>query len=212
MPRKRPRDRRRTDHLKAHGRRSGPVRRIRVEIHLPKANLPRDRDKIDRLRDTAAELLGSFGFVPDPRRSISEVFASWHWREWFRAKSPAATREGKKIYDEVKETARREYIDKAGAEAFGTRAKAASELLKSLEGIDQAIVRLGDTIIAKAKIDGANRLVIETLSPQMSRKLERSPMIGRDPVAFIRFLEGGHGRTRRGLPGPDAGPPEVRDV
>ena len=114
-----------------------------------------------------------------------------NWKGWFRRSKPILQEEGADLYSELKEALRRQQIDAAGADAFDKRARAASDLLKALEGTPNAIVRLGDVVIAKATINGESRLVIETLSPRIARELEQNPHVSSDPVAFFKLLDGG---------------------
>jgi hypothetical protein len=51
-----------------------------------------------------------------------------------------------------------------------------------------AIVRLGDVVVAKAVAEGSQELVIETVSPEIARALEKRPELLTDPEAFIAFV------------------------
>lgn len=170
-------------------------KRMLVEIHLPTANPAAEHARIERLQRAAEELLDSFGYTPDPE-AVELALASWHWRQWFRRARPTLEREGREVYDGIKEALRRQQIDTVGADAFNKRATAAADLLRSLEVYPSAVVRLGDVIIVKAMIDGQSRIAIQTLSPETARELERNPLIGRDPVAFFALLEARNRNTK----------------
>lgn len=118
------------------------------------------------------------------------------WKEWFISSKPTLQKEGAEVYSELKEALRRQQIDGAGADAFDKRARAASDLLKALENTPNAIVRLGDVVLAKATVNGQARLVIETLSPRLARELEQNPLVSSDPVAFFALIDSGTDRKR----------------
>lgn len=112
-----------------------------------------------------------------------------NWREWFRRNSPAIKQEGAEVYSEIKEALVRQQIDGAGAANFDKRAQGAAILLQSLANVPKAMVRLGDVVIAKATIDGEPRVMIETLSPSLTRELDRRPALLADPIAFFEFFD-----------------------
>jgi hypothetical protein len=111
------------------------------------------------------------------------------WKHWFRKNSPAIKDESAEIYSDVKEALRRQQIDGAGANNFDLRARGAAVVLQAIASTPNAMVRLGDVIIAKAKINGQDRLMIETLSPRLARELDQRPSIAADAVAFFAFID-----------------------
>ena len=111
------------------------------------------------------------------------------WKEWFRTSKPVLRKEGFEVYGEIKEALRRQQIDGAGADAFDKRARAASDLLKALGETPNAMIRLGDVVIAKATINGQARVLIETVSPQLARELEQNPRLMSNPMAFFALID-----------------------
>lgn len=172
-------------------------------VYLPDAHPPTEFDELERIQDALGFFLESFGFAPEPERDPTVVFSSWSWRQLFRSLSPIAKEEGHEIFVGIKEALRRASIDKLGAEAFDLRAKSASDLIQALEPYENAIVRLGDVILAKAIIDGQQRIVIETVSAHLSRQLESNPILLKDPVAFIEQCSTGgsiSGARKKSIP------------
>jgi cytoskeletal protein CcmA (bactofilin family) len=164
--------------------------RMEVEVYIPAADPTTQSRQLERLQHAVTDLLGTFGYEPEPE-SVSLTHASWHWKEWFRRTKPQVQQEVSEVYDEVKEALRRQHIDAVGAAAFEKRAKAAADLLKSFEPYDAAIARLGDVVIVKAVVKGQRRVAIETVSPPLARELERNPGLMRDPAAFLALLDSG---------------------
>lgn len=163
--------------------------KMTVEIHICDADPKRDAQKLERLQSAVGDFLSEFGFSPDPENQPKEVHASWHWYEWFRSKLPFVRRESEQTYEEMKEALRRRYIDQTGADAFNHRATAAAELLKSIEPFADVVIRLGDVVIAKSTVDGVAKLGIETLSPELARRLDAKPYAMRNSAAYYQFME-----------------------
>ena len=118
------------------------------------------------------------------------------WKEWFQRSRPALEKEGLSIHDEVKEALRRQQIDGAGADTLEKRARAASDIVKSMENTPNAFVRLGDTVFAKATINGQARLMLETVTPPLAREIEQNPQISSNPAAFFELIDSGINRQQ----------------
>ena len=160
-----------------------------VEVYLPDADPRKDILRIERIQRALGDLLGAVGYEPEPE-SITVVHGSWRFKEWFRNNKPQVKREASEVYDGIKEALTRQQIDLVGADAFQKRATAAAELLKALDGFD-AVVRLGDVVIAKAMVNGHPRAVVQTISPALARELERNPTLIQDPGAFFALIDSG---------------------
>ena len=65
-----------------------------------------------------------------------------------------------------------------------------------MENPPNAFVRLGDTVFAKATINGQARLMIETVSPPLARELEKNPQISSNPAAFFALIDSGINRQQ----------------
>ncbi|QDV56463.1 hypothetical protein [Rosistilla oblonga] len=158
---------------------------ISVEIHIRDAEPKIDKKKLDAVQNAVSGFLMLFGYSPDPESHGLEAHASWHWYEWFRSRLPFVRKESEQVYGEMKEALRRRHIDQAGADAFNSRAMAAAELIKSIEPFQDVVIRLGDIVIVK-KI---NQLGIETLSPELARRLDQRPEAMQSSATFYQFIE-----------------------
>ena len=159
-----------------------------VEVFLPDSKPNEEKEQLLEIQSAITNFLEQFEFVPDPNVKPTETIGSWKWLNWFKP-TPKMKQEAGEVYDEMKEALRRKHIDVEGATAFEKRANATAAMLKSLEPYENAIVRLGDVIVAKSNIDGKQCLVVETVSPKLARDLEQHPGILNDPKRFIEFVE-----------------------
>lgn len=158
---------------------------IYVEIYLPNANKKTDAKKIQRLKKALYHYLDSADIIKNEEKESSEIFGSWAFIEWFKSKIPSIGNESKEVYQELREAARRASIDKQGSQNMLNRAKATKELLDSIKDIDEAIIRLGDVVLAKAVVNGKPRIIVVTLSSKLARDLDANPQLLKDPLLFI---------------------------
>jgi hypothetical protein len=158
-----------------------------AEVHLPDADPEQDIRKLESIRDAVANFLFSYGYAPDTEPLGLITHGSWHWKEWFRRKKPRFEREAEDIYGSIKEALVRQNIDVAGGKAFYDRAAGAATLIEALKPFDNAVVRLGDVIVAKAVIDDKPVIVVQTISPVVAREWDKNGTF-KDPVAVYRLL------------------------
>ena len=159
-----------------------------VDVYLPDADPANEKQQIEEIKNSVTNFLKQFGFTPDPDVRPNESVDSWRWLNWFKP-TPELKQEATEIYDEMKEALRRKHIDVEGATAYEKRANATANLLKSIEPYENAIMRLGDVVVAKSTIDGTPLLLVETVSPKLARELEKQPGILNDPKKFMNFIE-----------------------
>lgn len=156
-----------------------------VNIYLPNVTEERDGDGILRLKSTLSDLFLSVDFEKDIEFKTDEKYGSWSFLEWFKSKAPAIRKEGKEIYDELKSTGKKAYSDKLGADNMLKRAQATKEFLDSIKDFDEAIIVLGDLLIAKAELDGKSRTIVLSISPKLSKELDMNPELLKNPKYFI---------------------------
>jgi hypothetical protein len=92
------------------------------------------------------------------------------------------------FYKDGKAALRAQQLNKPRSEATEKLAVAASTLLASLEGFDNAILRLGELVVVKQTHNGITNVGIETISPELASKLEADPELLRDPRRLLSML------------------------
>ncbi|MHC4474945.1 MAG: HU family DNA-binding protein [Planctomycetota bacterium] len=162
---------------------------VPVQICLPHADPEEDLFLMDQFREGISELLESFGLELDPETQPIEALGSWFAEMVFKTKEKVSPRELEKLYEEMREALRRKTLDFVGAEVLEKRASAIAKVLKQLEYVDEAAIRLGDVLLVKVLIEGRTRVVIENITPSLARELERKPNLMREPVALFRRVE-----------------------
>ncbi|MEM7622193.1 MAG: hypothetical protein AAF235_03220, partial [Planctomycetota bacterium] len=82
------------------------------------------------------------------------------------------------------------------------RAEAVTNIIRSIQDVDEAMLRIGDVLVAKATTAAGVRVVVETVSPSIQREMERNPQLARDPAKFIACVD-------RSQPGRGDDPPAL---
>lgn len=159
----------------------------KVSIFIPQADEIDDADAIEGIRKAICNTFDEFGFEPSLDDPSAEEFGSWWATFWFRSKQAITGDEAQDVFRELRETIRRKNLDTAGADVFSTRAEAIDRLLAHMERFDEVAMRLGDVLMAKAVIDGKVRILVETISAEMARELEKQPMLMRNPQALFEI-------------------------
>ena len=93
---------------------------------------------------------------------------------------------------ELIEALKRQQIDTPGAANLEKRAAAASQLITSLASVENGVIRIGDLMVLKITKNGKPDLIVETLSPEITRELDQSPLLLNDPAAVFKFFEERH--------------------
>ncbi|HEY4313349.1 MAG TPA: hypothetical protein VGN12_28120 [Pirellulales bacterium] len=166
-------------------RRSGEVE---LHIYIADAQPDFEFQQIERIQYAAGAFLEEFGFEAVPEHDPMTVFGSWDWRMWFQQKKPQIEQELGDAYAEMKESLRLQHVDTHAANVFSTRATAAHDLIGSLEPYEEVVVRFGDVLLVKATVNGKSRLIVENVTPALSRQLAANPLLTRDPHAFFTLL------------------------
>jgi len=96
--------------------------------------------------------------------------------------------EVEETYYEMREALRRTAIDRSGADTYNKRASATANLLSQLDNVDEASLRLGDVLVIKAQVNGKTCIIVETISPWLSRELETRPTLLHDPNSLFCLI------------------------
>ncbi len=161
---------------------------VELRIYIRDAEPDFEFQQIERIQYAVGAFLEEFGFEAVPEHDPMTVYGSWDWRAWFRRNSPEIQQELSDTYAEMKESLRLQHVDVHAANVFSTRATAARDLIDSLEPYDEAVIRFGDVLLAKATINGKSRILVENVTPSLGRQLAANPVLTRDPHALFHFF------------------------
>jgi len=82
------------------------------------------------------------------------------------------------------------YIDGPEAEAAMKLATAASTVIASLAGVEDAVLRIGPLLLVKCTQNGVCRIAAQTISPKLRRLLDENPrMLQSSEVLFAMLAE-----------------------
>ena len=99
-----------------------------------------------------------------------------------------ATRTGEDLYRRGKANVQAR-LEQPGVESTKQLAEATAQLLKSIEGVDNAILTLGKVIVVKyTNQNGKSITIVRTVSTEIQHQLEEMPHLLNSPRALIKFL------------------------
>lgn len=151
-------------------------------------------DKSVEEAETAAsgQLMEAYGLTPEPKEEPAVIRGSFPSQFTFSAKDKIASEEFQHLKEELLEAVRQQPIDAPGAINLEKRAQAASLMIATLGPFENAVIRIGDLLMLKVTREEKPHLIIETLSPEVTRQLEESPLLTQDPDAVFKFFEERH--------------------
>lgn len=155
-----------------------------VEISLPQESI--EIWDQERVVNAAGAFMEALGFAVEHQGE--PIIGSLFQRFIFKTKKALTSKEAKELFEESKTALRAQLQDKPSAESTAQLATAASEVIKSLESIPNAAVRLGKLMVVKVTEDGTPRIMVETISLALQHKLEADPLFIREPQAVVDFL------------------------
>ena len=82
------------------------------------------------------------------------------------------------------------YLDGPEAEITEKISRGAAELIKSLDNIDSAVLRMGSLLVIKCNFGGRCQIVAESISPQLRKLLESNPRLLSDPHELLDAVRG----------------------
>jgi hypothetical protein len=117
------------------------------------------------------------------------IFGSWFKEVWFKFWGGATSEDAKQVYQEGADALRAHVEGSTVPEQSAKLMAAAGDLIRSLEDIPNAAVRLGNAMLLKQTINSEPQIWIETVSPAIMRELERQPLTMRHPESVMSFIE-----------------------
>lgn len=148
--------------------------------------------KTQRELQTALEaVLDEYGFNID--LDLPAETSSFWKRFWVRTKNIATQKEVEDRFIKLERALETRHIDKPQAEANKLNADSFSAIMKSLEGVDDACVQLGNILLVKytplTVVPCKPKVVVRTLSPLEMHAIEQDQTLLKEPRAIIRQLE-----------------------
>lgn len=156
-----------------------------VFIALPQESIP--LDVIENIQNACGELMEALGYELE----IAEepVLGSFYQKLKFILTSPKTKREVAEGFSKAKAALEFNYLNLPSAEATEKLSNAASNLITSLNGVDEGLVRLGALLVVKVTREGKVRILSETLSPELSLLLDKTPQILNNPNTIYELLQ-----------------------
>ena len=115
------------------------------------------------------------------------VFRSFLKRMWFRLKPNLSPEQAAKLIADGGDSLRSQ-LGRASVKSTSELASAAGVLIQSLDGIEDAVIHLGELILVKVTIDGVPRIRVENITQGLIAKLKEDPDLIKRPREFVDVI------------------------
>ena len=163
-----------------------------VEINITDSDV--NITDIRQVEAASKSLMTALGYTPGSKGD--EEYGSFFGRIRFRIARMISPEVKSRLYEESRDLINQgkesvySRLGHVGVESTNQMAEATSQLLTSLENIDNAVIRLGKLVVIKLTDEkGKSRIIAETVSLKLQNKMESNPKFLRDPNAVAAFLE-----------------------
>ena len=148
-----------------------------VYISLPQKNI--SLHTIEKIQNACGEIMEVLGFELEQKEE--PVFGSFFQKLWFKLTSRKTREELSEGYDKTKLALELQFLELPNADVTEKLSNAASNLITSLNGVDEAALRIGALLIVKQNIDGNIKIITETLSPELTLLFNNHPQLLNNP-------------------------------
>lgn len=156
-----------------------------VIINLPQEDI--DISTIKRIRSATNDFMEALGFELEAQDE--PVFGSFFQRLRFLWKGEIK-QEANEIYSKGKVALEAQFIDLPSAEVTNKLANAAAALITAVAPLSDAAIRCGSLLIVKVTKDGIPKVVIETVSPELTALLNKNPALLQNPSIVFDLISG----------------------
>lgn len=154
-------------------------------IALPQRQI--DLFVIETIQNACGDMMEVLGF--ELKQKDEPVYGSFFQFSKFKLKYPKTTREIEDSFNKAKVALEARYLNLPAAEATEKYVNAASNLINSLQGIEESVMRIGALLVVKNTIDGKTKILAETLSPQLMLLFESNPQLMNSPSTVYQMIQ-----------------------
>jgi hypothetical protein len=154
-----------------------------AQISLIDSNIPSEVSH--RVRSSIQQFMSTLGADLDGAEEA--VHGSFFQELRFKFRGLLSPQQISEVFETGKE-ALKAGLNKSSIESTGQVAEAASQVIQSLEGISDAVIRLGKLVVVKYTEKGKITIIAETISLELQNRLDNDPNILRNPKAVINLL------------------------
>ncbi|GEM_PF-3150503 len=142
-------------------------------IYIPDAFVP--LLQAERITNACGDFMEAMGF--ELETEDEPVFGSFFKKLRYIFSSTIGAEDLEDLYSKGKKALELKHLELPTAEQTEKLSNAAEKLVKSLEGVEEGVVRCGALIVLKKNVDGKVRLIIQQLSMEMIILLDKKPQL-----------------------------------
>lgn len=156
-----------------------------VYIAIPQKEI--DLFVVEQIQNACGDFMGVMGFKL--KEEEEPVYGSFFQKILFKLKNSKTKEEINEVYVKGKEALETIYLDKPNAQVTQIYADAASNLLKSIESVDEACILIGELFVIKVIIDGREIVIIRNRCRKLEAILQSNPILLHNPRAMYELIE-----------------------
>lgn len=164
---------------------SQPDLEVPLYISLPQNDI--ELETIEAIQNACGDFMEAMGY--ELKQQEEPVFGSFFSWSMFKSKNPRTASEIESAFDKGKMAIDLRILNFPAAEVTEKLSNAASQLISSLAGVDEAAIRVGALLILKYENNGNSVIVSETLSPEIMLLLEKNPQLLNSPKTVFNMLQ-----------------------
>lgn len=166
-------------------------RTVEIETFVEKINPPQQKPQADviifvsdhyislseteSITNACGDFMEALGF--ELETEDEPVFGSFFKKLKYIFSSTIGDEDLVKLYERGKKALELKHIELPTAEQTEKLATAAEKLVKSLDGVEEGVIRCGGLIVVKKNIDGKSKLIIQQLSTELIILLDKKPQL-----------------------------------
>lgn len=140
------------------------------------------------ITNACGEFMEALGF--ELQTEDEPVFGSFFKKLKFIFSSTIGEEDLINLYERGKKALELKHIELPTADQTEKLATAAEKLVKSLDAVDEGVIRCGGLIVVKKNIDNKPKIIIQQLSTEMILILDKHPKLIFNPTTMYELLTG----------------------
>lgn len=156
-----------------------------VYIAIPQKEI--DLFVVEQIQNACGDFMGVMGFKL--KEEEEPVYGSFFQKILFKLKNSKTKEELNEVYTKGKEALETIYLDKPNAQVTQIYSDAASNLLKSIEPVDEACILIGELFVIKVVIDGRTIVIVRNRCRKLEAILQSNPVLLHNPRAMYELVE-----------------------
>jgi hypothetical protein len=159
-----------------------------AEVLIYVADPEVDHLNAEAITNSAGEFMEALGY--ELKSEDEPVYGSWWKRIQFVLNKQVSVDELDRAISKGKKALELKHVELPTAEQTEKLASASKSIIESLEGFNEAVVRLGAILVLKRTVNGEPKLIVQQLSSELITLLDKKPQLLKSPQTIYELITG----------------------